>query len=126
MRLDELFDPISVLSEGKRLSAQEMIDLVKRAAPEAFELWLYGERVKGVAKPGTPWTFVVVIPDAEQVSVERGAEILRQLRSIEVPEVRVEFIMARDSQRHNDTSPLYWASHGEGKKVWSDRSRKNA
>lgn len=102
----------------------DLIRIVQEKAPEVFELWLYGDRATGSAHRGALWTFLAVVPD--DIDAGRAAELLQVLRSLRdaIPGISMEFYLCRDRQRRNDISPLYAAAHGQGKKLWTDHSKK--
>jgi hypothetical protein len=124
VRLNELFDAATALAllEGKRPDIHELIRLVQEAAPEVFELWLYGPRAMGTAHGNDPWTFIAVVPD--EMSNERVAEITRTLGAMThiLPGITTNFMISRDKYRRSELSPLYWAQRDEGKKIWANRS----
>lgn len=128
MELNEFFDPNTALaleSKTVRPTTNDLIKIVQERAPEVFELWLYGDRAKGVAHRGAPWAFLAVVPD--NVDAGRAAELLQILRGLNdvIPGISMEFYLCRDRQRHNDISPLHAAVHGEGKKLWTDHAKKH-
>jgi len=90
---------------GRAVGVEEAVaEAVKALVPEA-ELYLYGSRARGDARPGSDWDFMVVVPpsfDAAREHAVTRAIDERARAALTGPWQTLQFVWCRDFVWHHE------------------------